>query len=141
MRKSLSLHAKTLCALIAAAGIVAAQPSARAATTDNFTVRTTADFVALCDTQPNGDNYVAAIHFCQGFAAGAYQYYAALAQRDANERFVCPPDPPPSRNQAIAGFLAWAHANPDAMTAPAVDSLFRYLGQTYPCSGAQRSAH
>ncbi len=102
-------------------------------------IRTTADLVALCETQPNQDNYVAAIHFCEGFASGAYQYYLALAQNSPSARYVCPPEPPPSRDQAIAGFVAWARADGNAMSQPAVDSLFRYLGSTYPCSDAQRA--
>lgn len=114
---------------------------ARAATTDNFIVRTTADLVALCATQPGQDNYVAAIHFCQGFASGAYQYYLALAQNDPSSRFVCLPDPPPTRDQAIAAFVRWAQANAAAMSAPAVDSIFRYLGETYPCGAAARAPH
>jgi hypothetical protein len=111
---------------------------ARAATADNFMVRSTADFVALCETQPNQENYVAAIHFCQGFASGAYQYYLALAQANPAARYVCAPTPPPTRDQAIAGFIAWARANPAQMSEPAVESIFRYLGTTYPCTDAQR---
>jgi hypothetical protein len=103
---------------------------------ENFMVRTTADYVALCDSPQGSENYVAAIHFCQGFASGAYQYYLALAQHDASSRFVCPPDPTPSRNEVIANFLAWARANPQRLAEPAVESLFRYLGETYPCSAA-----
>ena len=113
--------------------------SARAATTENFMVRTTADYVALCESSPGSENYVAAIHFCQGFASGAYQYYLALAQHQPSSRFVCPPDPTPSRDQVIANFLAWARANQERMAEPAVESLFRYLGETYPCSATQRA--
>lgn len=123
----------------AALSAVVLSVSARAATTENFMIRSTADFVALCETQPSEANYVAAIHFCQGFASGAYQYYSALAQANPSARYVCVSDPPPSRDQAIAGFLAWARSNPDALAQPAVESIFRYLGQAYPCSAAQRA--
>lgn len=113
--------------------------NARAATTDDFMVRTTAELVDLCETAPGQENYVAAIHFCQGFASGAYQYYLAVAQHSPTSRYVCPPNPPPSRDQAIAGFVAWARANSSAMSEPAVESLFHYLGATYPCTDAQRA--
>lgn len=134
MRRSVSLAVST--ASLAALWLIAASTSVRAATTDNFMIRSTADLVALCETQPNQENYVAAVHFCQGFASGAYQYYLAVAQQSPSSRYVCPPDPPPSRNQAIAGFVAWAHANSSAMSEPAVESMFRYLGTTYPCPSA-----
>ena len=137
MRRSVSLAVSI--ASLAALWSVTASTSVRAATTDNFMIRTTADLVALCEAQPGQDNYVAAIHFCEGFASGAYQYYLAVAQHSPTARYVGPPDPAPSRDQAIAGFLAWTHANASAMSEPAVESLFRYLGATYPCSDAQRA--
>ena len=138
MQRSLLL---TSCIAVLAIALLAVPSSrtARAATTDDFMVRTTADLVDLCETAPGQENYVAAIHFCQGFASGAYQYYLAVAQHSPTSRYVCAPDPPPSRDQAIAGFLAWSRANPSAMSEPAVESLFRYLGTTYPCGDAQRA--
>jgi hypothetical protein len=138
LQKSLGLRAVFLAAALGAAPLT---PTASAATADNFVVRTTADFVALCDSQQGSENYVAAIHFCQGFASGAYQYYASIAQNDPSARFVCPPDPAPSRNEVIANFLAWARAHQERMAEPAVDSIFRYLGETYPCSATQRAPH
>jgi hypothetical protein len=106
---------------------------ATAATPDQFVARTTADFVALCSADPAEENYVAAIHFCHGFATGAYQYYRSLAAASEANRFVCPPDPPPSRSQAIADFIAWAEQNPQHMSEPPVESIFRHLAQKYPC--------
>ncbi|HET9229939.1 MAG TPA: Rap1a/Tai family immunity protein [Vitreimonas sp.] len=124
---------------IAALAAIPLAMSARAATTENFMVRTTADYVALCESRQGSENYVAAVHFCQGFASGAYQYYLALAQHQPSSRFVCPPDPAPSRDQVIANFLAWSRTHQERMSEPAVESLFRYLGETYPCSDAQRA--
>lgn len=125
--------------LAAALAITPVPMSAAAATTENFMVRTTADFVALCESSQSSATYVAAIHFCQGFASGAYQYYLALAQNSATTRYVCPPDPAPTRNQVIASFLTWMRAHQEQMAAPAVESIFRYLGETYPCADAQRA--
>ena len=99
---------------------------------DDFHVRTTEDLVALCSVNPSDPNYVAAIHFCHGFATGAYQYYQSTIT-SPGDRFVCPPDPPPTRSEAIAGFVAWANANPLHMADRPVDSIFRYLSLTYPC--------
>jgi hypothetical protein len=124
---------------IAALAAIPLAMSARAATTENFMVRTTADYVALCESTQGSENYVAAIHFCQGFASGAYQYYLALAQHQPSSRFVCAPDPAPSRNEVIANFLTWARAHQERLAEPAVESLFRYLGETYPCSAEQRT--
>jgi len=105
-----------------------------AATPDQFKARTTADLVGLCSAEPSDENYVAAIHFCHGFATGAYQYYLSLAAASEANRFVCPPEPPPSRTEAIAGFVTWARQNALAMAEPPVESMFRYLAEHYPCN-------
>lgn len=117
--------------IIGACGFAA--PEAHAASADNFMVRNAGDLVALCETPATDKDYVAAIHFCHGFASGAYQYYQAVAQAEPARRFVCPPDRPPSRNQVIAGFLAWVKGKAGVATMSAADALFRYLGETYPC--------
>lgn len=124
------------CALQAAlVGLIsAAMPiSATAAEPDDFRARTTADMVALCGADPASENYVAAIHFCHGFASGAYQYHLASIAASPGSRFVCLPDPPPSRSQAIAAFVVWAKQNPQHMQEPPVESMFRYLAGQYPC--------
>ena len=130
MRKS--RFALVVTALTASAAFNVSTASALDAT--NFQVRTTADLVALCGADPASSEYVAAIHFCHGFAAGAYQYYAAVEAATPTAKFVCAPTPPPTRNQVVAGYVIWARAHPDVMGSAAVDSIFRYLGTTYPCS-------
>ncbi|MGE5442646.1 MAG: Rap1a/Tai family immunity protein [Bacteroidota bacterium] len=121
-------------ALLLAGFLVAGMTPASAATIENFQVRTAADLVDLCDTDPSSVHYIAAIHFCQGFGIGAYQYYAAQVTEDPSTRFVCIPNPPPTRNEAMAAFVGLARAHPEYMNDAPVDTLFRYLGQTYPCS-------
>ena len=108
-------------------------PNAWAASEDQFRVRTTGDYVALCTATPDQPNYVAAIHFCEGFASGAYQYYASLAGKSPEDRFVCFTDPPPTRDAAVAAFVAWTKANPSTAGDAPVDSIFHYLAQAYPC--------
>lgn len=108
-------------------------PPAHAADLKNFYVRNAGDLVALCSATPEDQDYLQAIHFCQGFAVGAYQYYREIAASSPAHRFICLPDPPPSRDQAIADFVAWARQHPQFLDHTAVDTLFRYLGETYPC--------
>lgn len=137
-RHSFAPYAAVLACAMTIAGVQSIPP-AGAVTSDNFLVRSTSDYVALCETGQRDANYVAAIHFCQGFANGAWQYYLAVARNDPSSRFVCVSDPAPSRDQVIAAYLTWVRANPAQMSEPAVESIFRYLGTTYPCSAAQRS--
>ena len=49
------------------------------ATRDEFLVRTTQDYVAICSTSPHDPLYAAAMGFCHGYAVGAYHYYLAEA--------------------------------------------------------------
>jgi hypothetical protein len=138
-RPSRSTRSLLAAAFLAAGALCAVlPPRGQAATMQNFQDATTADYLALCNTAPGQENYVAAIHFCEGFASGAYQYYLSLASRDPGERFVCLPTPVPSRDKIKADFVAWAKANPAVMNDPPVDSIFRYLGQTYPCADAAK---
>ncbi len=121
--------------IIAAACLCAAAVSSPvdAADVQNFYVKDAGDLVTLCTTQPDDENYIAAIHFCQGFVVGAYQYYQEMVRSSTTARFVCLPDPSPSRNEAIAAFSDWANAHPQYLKDSAVDTMFRYLGETYPC--------
>ncbi|MBK8175144.1 MAG: hypothetical protein IPK66_07730 [Rhodospirillales bacterium] len=113
--------------------LVAGSPT-NATTIENFQVKTVSDLVDLCDASPTSEHYVAAVNFCQGFAIGAYQYYLAAAAADPDSQFICIPDPPPTRNTAIAAFVAWVKSHSEYMSHPPVDVLFRYLGEAYPCT-------
>jgi hypothetical protein len=124
--KQWTIAGALLCAL-------AGFPSVQAAELKNFYVRNAGDLVDLCSATPQDQDYLQAIHFCQGFAVGAYQYYREVATNSPSYRFICLPDPPPSRDEAIAAFVAWARQNPQYLDDTAVDALFRYLSEAYPC--------
>jgi hypothetical protein len=100
---------------------------------DDFTVRNAQDLVDLCNSPESDPLNDAADHFCHGFLSGAWQFHQALANGPEGVRLVCPPDPAPTRNQVVQGFVAWAGAHPDRMDEPAVDALFRYLVEQAPC--------
>jgi hypothetical protein len=124
--------------LLAAAAATAfgGSSGARAALTENdFYIRNAADLVELCGV--SADDHLAreAIHFCHGFVSGAWQYYRSVNSGPQDEKLVCPPDPPPTRNQAVELFVAWAKAPERAayLQEPAVDTMFRFLIETWPC--------
>ncbi|MCI0429059.1 MAG: hypothetical protein L0210_00745 [Rhodospirillales bacterium] len=94
---------------------------------------TTEDLVSLCSAEAGSETDVAAIHFCHGFAVGAYRYYEAIVAASPEGRYVCPPEQPPSRTAIIAEFVGWAHQHAEHMAAPAVDSMFRFLAERFPC--------
>jgi hypothetical protein len=124
-----------VCSILATAfiAILALTVPSLAVDTDKFHVKTTSDLVALCSADPAAENYVAAVHFCHGFASGAFRYYQSVAAAQPAAKYICTPDPAPSRNEVIAAFVNWARKDKDAMGAPATDSMFRYLAAKYPC--------
>ncbi len=119
--------------------VLAAPGTARAAVTeDMFKMRSTSDLVGLCSAGQSDPLYVAAIHFCQGFGSGAYGVAGEYEAAHRRTRMFCPPDADhrPSRNAAIADFVQWAGARPDAMGLPVTDGLLRFLSDRFPCPDA-----
>ena len=52
--------------------------------------------------------------------------------RDVRKLF-CLPHPRPPSGSEIGKFIAWANALPSRLDQPAVDGMFIYLAETYPC--------
>jgi hypothetical protein len=98
---------------------------------EHFRVRTAADLAKVCGTPSSDPNAVAAIAFCHGVLAGAYGYFEASTP--AADRFVCAPDPAPTRAQVANGFVSWLKARPNFANDGAIDALFRYAAEAFPC--------
>lgn len=111
-----------------------AQPSGQP-TEQTFMVPTTSALVELCSdtSQSNTLMTAAAQNFCHGYLLGAYQI---LVEIDAAQRkpTFCIPNPPPTRNQAVAAFVAWAKGNPQAANLPPADGVYTFLVQRFPCA-------
>lgn len=122
-------------ALVSLLVVVAlAVPGVAFAVTDvDFEVKTTRSLLNLCTVSTDDPRYKEALHFCHGYLVGAFHYYVASVSGPTAKRLVCPPDPPPSRNAAIAAFIAWAQTHPQYMGEAPVETEFRFLTETYPC--------
>jgi hypothetical protein len=106
---------------------------AGAVTEKDFEANTARDFISLCTATPDDPLYHQAINFCHGYFEGAYQYYEAMTSGPKGIKFVCVPDPLPSRNDAIDRFIKWAESNPQHMDERPVEAEFRFLMETWPC--------
>jgi hypothetical protein len=111
--------------------ICAVAGSAAATDSDSFQLRNAADLVRVCSVAKDDPGYAEAIGFCHGLLIGAYRYYQSAVPVDG--RFICEPDPMPKRSEVMSGFVGWANANPRYAKDAAVDTLFRYLAEAYPC--------
>lgn len=105
--------------------------TAVAADSNTFQLRDTEDLVRVCSVPQDDPHYLNAMGFCHGLLVGSYRYYDSTV-KPAN-RFICTPNPIPSRAKVMGDFVQWAKANPRYMKDAAMDTLFRYLGETYPC--------
>jgi hypothetical protein len=105
----------------------------QAVTRDHFLVRTTQDLIELCTASESDPLYTSAIEFCQGFLVGVYQYHQAENAGPETTPLFCPPNPPPTREDAIKMFVAWAQANPQYQNDRPVDTILRFLATKWPC--------
>lgn len=111
--------------------LLALTGAAHAVDPDAYRIRNTADLVRVCSAQPSESDHATALAFCHGVLAGAYAYY--LAATPAADRFVCAPDPAPTRTKVANEFVVWAKARPQYMEHGAIDTLFRYAAEAFPC--------
>ena len=114
-----------LAAALMTSGIVVAADSS------TFQMRDTDDLVRACSVPSDHTLYANATGFCHGVLVGAYRYYESTVM--AENRFICPPTPVPTRAKVMNDFVAWAGSHPQYMKEPPIDTLFRYLAETYPC--------
>ncbi len=99
---------------------------------DNFNVRTTGDLVRLCSSQPSDPGYAEAMGWCHGYGRGALDYHRAATPPNASPLF-CGPNPAPAWPEVLRRFIAWGGATPERAALPAVEGVFGFLIDTYPC--------
>jgi len=104
-----------------------------AVTESQFPPRTVRDLIEICAPAKEDPMMTAAINYCHGFAEGAVIVEEAHeGQRDVRKLF-CLPSPRPASGSEITKFIAWANAMPSRLDEPAIDGMFIYLAETYPC--------
>ncbi len=112
-----------------AAGALAFASASHAAAPDHYALRTASDLARVCGTPSSASDYATAIAFCHGYLAGAYAY--ARAATPPAER--CEPNPAPTRAKVAEQFVAWMKTRPQLEGDNAVDALFRFAAEAYPC--------
>jgi Ssp1 endopeptidase immunity protein Rap1a len=113
--------------------LLAAGTSAGAVTDENFQLRSGADLVALCGVAKDDPMRSLALQMCEGYCVGVYQTILALTTHQGLQPLFCPPDPPPSRNEAIAQFVEWSKDKTQYQGDRPVDFVGRFLVERFPC--------
>lgn len=103
-----------------------------AADQHEFHVKNAGGLVEICGIANGDAQYEKAMAFCHGYLVGSYQFYKATVNQE--DRFICEPNPTPSLAEVVDGFVAWSKKYPQYLNDKAVDTLFRYLEEKYPCS-------
>ena len=124
---------RTIYALLLGLLPFSAAASAAMVEADNFLVDTAQDLAVLCSAGPDDPYQQQAYSFCLGYVTGAYHYHLKSTGGPEGKGFVCVPDPAPSRNEAVAAFVAWVAAHPEQQQQDAVDALFEWAATQYPC--------
>ncbi|WP_216834087.1 Rap1a/Tai family immunity protein [Falsiroseomonas tokyonensis] len=92
----------------------------------SFGAGTTGQLLEAC-TAPSGDpSHGEAMQFCRGFVLGVL-----ARQRDDGSRCTLSPD----WRQTLAGYAAWAHANPIHLDDDPARSVVEFLDLHGRCSG------
>jgi hypothetical protein len=94
-------------------------------------LRSAGDLARICATSSSEADAAAAVAFCHGVLAGSYGYF--LSVTPVADRYICTPNPAPTRTQVANGFVAWMKARPQYNNDGAIDALFRYAADAYPC--------
>jgi hypothetical protein len=115
--------------LVALAAIALALP-AQAQRGTTIQARTAGDLAELCAANPKDPLGDAKINFCHGFAQGAI---AVELRHTEGKKPFCFPNPAPNRTATMNEFVAWVRSMPDHRNPAAVDGLFQFLGERFPC--------
>jgi hypothetical protein len=118
-----------LCAALAAGAAIASANVMES----QFPPRTVRDLIEICSPAKDDPIMTAAINYCHGFAQGAVIVEEAHEEHRDVRKLFCLPSPPPPSGSEITRFIAWANALPSRLDEPAVDGMFIYLAETYPC--------
>lgn len=105
--------------------------AAQAAAPEPYGLSTAAHLAQVCAPQTSQADAATSLAFCHGVLAGAYGYYEASTP--VADRFLCSPNPRPSRAQVASSFVAWMKTHPQYSKDPAVDTLFRFAAEAFPC--------
>ena len=120
---------KSVAAAVALSTVLLALP-ALAQRSVVLQARTAGELADLCAATPKDPQGDAKINFCHGYAQGAIQ---AEIRGSQEKKAFCFPNPPPTRTATMNEFVNWVRAQPDHRTPPAVEGLFQFLGERFPC--------
>ncbi|WP_158931047.1 Rap1a/Tai family immunity protein [Acidisphaera sp. S103] len=110
-----------------------AYPAGAVVQDSQFPPQTVRDLIAVCAPAPDDPRMTAAINYCHGFAQGTVIVEIAHGEQRHGRKLFCLPNPRPPSGAELTSFVSWANQDPSRLDEPAVDGMFLYLAQKYPC--------
>ncbi|CAM3825366.1 Rap1a/Tai family immunity protein [Polynucleobacter arcticus] len=95
----------------------------------------TSELVGVCSDQSSP----APQTYCDIYGQGVFDSYLVTRYPQRAPDFVCVTQPAPSRREVMGQFVDWVKANPVYNTAPAADTLLRFLAVRFPCNASSMS--
>ncbi|HVP31543.1 MAG TPA: Rap1a/Tai family immunity protein [Myxococcota bacterium] len=123
-----------------ALGAVAWAAPAFAVEQAQFFARTQQNVVDLCTAADDDPLQPESIAFCHGFLIGAYSAHQTEHSGPGVPKLICPPDPAPTRAEAIGMYIDWAKAHPEYANESSIESLFKFLIEKWPCPSVATGA-
>lgn len=95
----------------------------------------TQELVGVCSDQSNPEPQV----YCDIYGQGVYDSYLVTRHPKIAPEFICVVQPAPSRREVMNQFVDYVKSNPAYSTAPAADTLLRFLATRFACESSAMS--
>jgi hypothetical protein len=120
-------------ALLTSATVAPLRLAPAAVTDAQFPPNNVRDLIAICGPDKDDPQMTAAVNFCHGFVEGAVIVEEANEAHKGARKLFCLPSPRPPRGSELTSFIAWANQQPGRLDMPAIDGVFVYLVERFPC--------
>lgn len=95
----------------------------------------TQELVGVCGDQSTPEPQI----YCDVYGQGVYDSYLVTRHPNRAPEFICVVQPAQSRREVMSQFTDWTKVNPQFNTAPAADTLLRFLAMKFPCGSSVMS--
>ncbi|MBU3622222.1 Rap1a/Tai family immunity protein [Polynucleobacter sp. AP-Latsch-80-C2] len=117
-----------LASLLFCSGVVMAAP-------DGTRAISTQELAGVCGDQSSPQPQI----YCDVYGQGVYDSYLVTRHPKKAPDFICVVQPAPSRREVMNQFIDWVKQNPGYNTAPAADTLLRFLAVRFSCESSSMS--
>lgn len=95
----------------------------------------TQELAGVCGDQSNSQPQT----YCDIYGQGVFDGYLVTRHPKQAPDFICVEQPAPTRREVMKEFVDWVKRNPIYNSAPAADSLLRFLANKFPCESSMKS--